>query len=394
MSEWKKCKLGELCRDISYGYTESASFEPIGPKFLRITDIVPGRVNWATVPYCKISHANREKYKLQEGDIVIARTGATTGYTYTIKPSDLIHDVIFASYLIRYRMDNQKADPFYIGHLLTSTSWKGFVDGIIGGSAQPGISAKRFADFEISIPPLPEQRAIAGLLSSLDDKIDLLHRQNKTLEAMAETIWQKMFVEEAKDTWITVAVKDMINILSGFAFKSSDFVDNGKYRLITIKNVQDGYLDLSRTDYLGVIPEGMPDYCFLQNGDILLSLTGNVGRCCLVNEENLLLNQRVAKLQARNVRDSAFTYIMFRQKTMRSILEELAKGTAQANLSPVETASYEIQIPPDDLLKNYSEEATPLIKKVLNNFNHIRTLSRLRDTLLPKLMSGEVRVRA
>ena len=393
MSEWKEFNLGEICSDISYGYTESASLEPIGPKFLRITDIVPGRVDWETVPYCKISSEKRIKYQLQNGDIVIARTGATTGYTYTIKPADMKHDSVFASYLIRYRVNTKKAEPFFIGHLLTSTMWQGFVEGILGGSAQPGANAKQFADFEILLPPLPEQHAIAGVLSSLDDKIDLLHRQNKTLEGMAEALWRKMFVEEAHETWEMVLVKDVINILSGFTFKSSDFVDDGRYRLITIKNVQDGYLDLSRTDYIDVIPGRTPDYCLLQSGDILLSLTGNVGRCCLVNEENLLLNQRVAKLQARNIRDWAFTYIMFRQASMRSVLEELAKGTAQANLSPLETANYEIQNPPDDLLEKYSAEATPLIEKVLNNFNQIHTLSRLRDTLLPRLMSGEVRVK-
>ena len=284
-----------------------------------------------------------------------------------------------------------KIDPFFLFYSIKKLFE--YFESIAHGAIFNTVIGSSLRETSISLPPLQEQRAIANMLSSLDDKIDLLHRQNKTLEGMAEALWRKMFVEEAKETWITASVKDMINILSGFAFKSSDFVDSGKYRLITIKNVQDGYLDLSKTDYLGVIPEGMPDYCFLQNGDILLSLTGNVGRCCLINEEDLLLNQRVAKLQARNVRDSAFTYIMFRKKTMRSILEELAKGTAQANLSPVETARYEIQIPPQDLLENYSEEATPLIEKVLNNFNHIRVLSRLRDMLLPKLTSGEVRVK-
>jgi type I restriction enzyme S subunit len=136
----------------------------------------------------------------------------------------------------------------------------------------------------------------------------------------------------------------------------------------------------------------LPYYCLLEIGDILLSLTGNVGRCCLVNEENLLLNQRVGKLQARNIRDWAFIYIMFRQASMKSALEELSKGTAQANLSPIETANFEMQAPPDCLLEKYSRVVTPQINKVLINFHHIRTLTRLRDALLPKLMSGELRV--
>ena len=79
MSEWEKTTLADLCSDISYGYTESAKQEKIGPKFLRITDIASERLEWSNVPYCSISESDFEKYKLLPGDIVIARTGATTG---------------------------------------------------------------------------------------------------------------------------------------------------------------------------------------------------------------------------------------------------------------------------------------------------------------------------
>jgi type I restriction enzyme S subunit len=82
---WKKVKLGEICKDISYGYTASAKSNPLGPKFLRITDIVQERINWDEVPYCKIDEKKAEKYKLKIGDIVIARTGATTGYNKIIR---------------------------------------------------------------------------------------------------------------------------------------------------------------------------------------------------------------------------------------------------------------------------------------------------------------------
>ena len=88
MSEWKEIKLGDISTNISYGYTESANSKPVGPKFLRITDIASERLEWNKVPYCPITKENLEKYLLKIGDIVIARTGATTGATYTIKPKD------------------------------------------------------------------------------------------------------------------------------------------------------------------------------------------------------------------------------------------------------------------------------------------------------------------
>ena len=113
-SEWKITSLNEISKDIAYGYTESASREPIGPKFLRITDIVGG-LNWSTVPYCKISDANLKKYQLEIGDIVIARTGATTGTTEIIKEKT---KAVFASYLIRYKIDEQRAIPLFISYVL------------------------------------------------------------------------------------------------------------------------------------------------------------------------------------------------------------------------------------------------------------------------------------
>jgi len=188
MSEWKEYKLADLCEAINYGYTASASLEAVGPKFLRITDIVPQRVNWSEVPYCLISQDEHQKNKLEKGDIVIARTGATTGFNYMFN-DDV--DAVFASYLIRYRINKKIALPLFINYALKSHLWIGFVEGIIGGSAQPGANAKMFGEFEINLPSLTEQRAIASILSSLDDKIDLLHRQNKTLEQLAETLFRQ-----------------------------------------------------------------------------------------------------------------------------------------------------------------------------------------------------------
>ena len=179
MSEWKETTLTEISSEISYGFTASANTAAIGPKFLRITDIVPDRINWQSVPFCEANEKEKNKYKLLIGDIVIARTGATTGYNKIIK--NLEYDAVYASYLIRYRIDSDKAYPFFIGHVLQSTNWFNFIDSVAGGSAQPGANAKLLGSYELMLPPLPEQKAIAGVLSSLDDKIDLLHRQNRTL---------------------------------------------------------------------------------------------------------------------------------------------------------------------------------------------------------------------
>jgi type I restriction enzyme S subunit len=278
----------------------------------------------------------------------------------------------------------------YLYFVLTSDKYQDLLFNTGAGSGQPNLSPEMILDIEIPAPEYQDQLAIAEVLSSLDDKIDLLHRQNKTLESLAQTLFRQWFIEEADESWNVGSIRDLVDVLSGFAFKSSEFSEDGEYRLVTIKSVQDGYLDLSRTDSLNSIPARMPNYCFLRSGDILLSLTGNVGRCCLVNEDGLLLNQRVAKLSPKNKRDRAFTYAMFRQSRMKNTLEELAKGTAQLNLSPIEMADMSLSLPPESLLETFAESVNPVLDKLLKNKDQIKTLGLMRDSLLPKLMSGEV----
>lgn len=261
-----------------------------------------------------------------------------------------------------------------------------------GSSGRQRVSKEAFDNLYLILPSLDIQRRIASILTSLDDKIDLLRRENATLEAMAETLFRQWFVVEAKEEREEGKLGDIVDVKSGFAFKSSSFVDFGLYRLITIKAVQDGFLTLENADYISEIPDNIKDYCLLKEGDILLSLTGNVGRCCLVDRERLLLNQRVALLCAKDNKNWAFVYTLFRMQSMKSKLEEMAKGTAQPNLSPIELSNMQFEIPPTKLLEGFSDAATPLLKKALSNNKQIQALIETRDGLLPRLMSGEINV--
>jgi type I restriction enzyme S subunit len=381
---WKKCKLGEICCDVSYGYTESASLDPIGPKFLRITDIVPGRVNWETVPYCKISSENHLKYQLQEGDIVIARTGATTGYNYTIKSGDIKHDSVFASYLIRYRVDKKKAAPFFIGHLLTSTVWQGFVEGVLGGSAQPGANAKQFADFEILLPPLSEQRAIAGVLSSLDDKIDLLHRQNKTLEGMAEALWQKMFVEEADPGWKKGKLGDELTITMGQSPPGSTYNED-KQGMVFFQG---------RAEFDFRFPETRL-YCtepkrFAKRGDTLVSVRAPVGDINMAFEDCCIGRGLAA---VRHKRDY-ISYTFYKVRSLRDEFDSFEQqGTVFGSIGKDDFNNIDTFIPSEKAIGEFEHTAKPMDDKIFTNSIQIRTLSRLRDTLLPKLISGEVKAK-
>jgi type I restriction enzyme, S subunit len=322
---------------------------------------------------------------LNKGDIIISARG-TVGVIATIGRSMAFNQ---SCYGLRAKED--LTINGYVYYLLKNAV-ANFLQRSHGGVFDT-ITQNTFKEIDIDLPPLPEQKAIAEVLSSLDDKIDLLHRQNKTLEGMAQVLFRKWFVEEAKEDWEEKPLGEITEVLSGFAFKSSDFVDDGQYRLVTIKNVQDGYIDLTRLSTLASLPQRIPEYCQLKIGDILLSLTGNVGRCCLVTDKNLLLNQRVAKLKPKNLRDRPFVYFYLRQQSTRNKLEHMARGTAQLNLSPVETGKMKIKTPPEKIFLEFANVANDYLDKILHNYSQIRTLENLRDTLLPKLMSGAVRVK-
>ena len=189
--KWDYVILREICELVNYGYTASAKPEPIGPKFLRITDIVPDRVNWSSVPHCEIDETKLSKYRLEKGDIVIARTGATTGYAKRIREN---REAVFASYLVRLRV-SANHDSQYVGFVIESENYKHFIQQNIGGTAQPQANAQVLTSFPIPLPPLATQRKIAAILSNYDDLIENNTRRIKILEEMADTIYREWFVE-------------------------------------------------------------------------------------------------------------------------------------------------------------------------------------------------------
>ena len=274
-------------------------------------------------------------------------------------------------------------------------------------TAVPIINKSSFSNYEVEVPNLKKQEKIASILSSLDDKIELNRRINGNLEQQAQALFKAWFVdfEPFKDGkfvdselgktpagWKVGLLNELIELQSGFAFKSDTFVEEGEYRLITIKAVQDGYLDISGASYINEVPIKMPHYCFLQIGDMLLSLTGNVGRVCLVGYNNLLLNQRVAKIKPIKEMDRMFAYTLFRRDEFKNRLIYLAKGTAQLNLSPIETIKQKVIIPPRHILNRYGTIANIMYDLILEKIQENIVLTEQRDTLLPRLMSGELNV--
>jgi type I restriction enzyme S subunit len=287
-----------------------------------------------------------------------------------------------------------------------------------GAAAVPGLDRNVLHKVRVPfIEDIDTQNKIASILSAYDDLIENNNQRIKLLENMAEEIYKEWFVrfrfpgyKEAAfldkegiqgthgikgaipEGWDKRPIKDIVDIISGYAFKTEFFEEDGDYGLVTIKNVQNGFFVTKTTDYIKELPKNIKDDIFLKDKDILLSLTGNIGRICLVYGDNYLLNQRVAKLKPKTKDLFEYVYLFFRSDFLRMTLENYSNGAAQQNLSPVDTSELKFITPPDGLLEKFSDITKSFFDEIIILLKKNQILQDTRDLLLPRLISGKLSV--
>ena len=382
LAEWKETAILEII-DIIGGGTPKTS----------IADYWNGEIPWLSVK--DFNNDNRYVYDtekhisdlglnnsstklLQRDDIIISARG-TVGEIAMI-PYPMAFNQ--SCYGIRAKAGTDKSFLYYLLKYKIADLKR-----MTHGSVFDTITRDTFANLIVSLPPYEIQRGIASVLMLIDDKIECNSRINDNLEQQASAMVDQYFESVSS----TVSFSDIMSFESGFAFQSSTYLPNGQYRIITIKNVQDGQIDTTGAAYIDELPQRMKSGCLLQVGDALLSLTGNVGRTGIVCENGLLLNQRVAKIVPHRKELLPLLYFIFRQPSMKTQLESIAKGTAQLNLSPVETLKLSVPYDVDVSLK-LANALAPIYQAVIANNQQSLILASIRDLLLPKLMSGEIDV--
>jgi type I restriction enzyme S subunit len=185
---WRNGVLGEVC-ETQYGYTETATQQIVGPKFLRITDIVNDSIDWSKVPYCPISESELKKYKLGLGDIVVSRTGANIGWAKQIKGE--IPDSVFASFLIRIKAKDADMQ-WMIGHLVESSDFKAFVAANQQGSAQPQANANILVKFPLIIPDTDSLQLYNLQVLPINRMLCLKEHENSKLSELQSLLLAKM----------------------------------------------------------------------------------------------------------------------------------------------------------------------------------------------------------
>ena len=400
MSEWQDIVIEELCSEITDCVNKTApSVDYVTPyKMIRTTNIKQGRINLDEVRY-----VTEETYKTwirrgapQLEDIILTRE-APVGEVGMIRTSE---KVFLGQRTMMYRADRTKADPYFLYYAFQTEAVQEQIHSAGMGSVVEHVRVPDAKKFKINTPPLPEQKAIASVLSSLDDKIDLLHRQNKTLEAMAETLFRQWFIEEAKEDWGLESLGHHIQTINGVSYKSSE-LNPSNIALVTLKNFgRNGGL---RTDGFKEFTGAFKDSQIMEDGDIAVahtdltqdaSLIGNpIYTLNLLNYDKLVISMDLVKVNlTSNTLTKCFLFHLLKSSDFKDHALACSNGSSVIHLSKKALPSFQFKYPPAERIFSFTNLVEPMDQKIQKNLMQIQTLEKLRDTLLPKLMSGEVRV--
>jgi type I restriction enzyme, S subunit len=379
MNGWKEYRISNFC-DITRGGSPRPIHDflsEIGTPWVKISDATESgnRYIERTKEFIKPEGELRSRV-VYPGDFILSNS-ATPGLPRFMKIRACIHD---GWLLIR---NIKGVDELFLYYLLLTEREALLIQG--NGSIFTNLKTEILKEHKVLLPPLPEQKAIASILLSLDDKIDLLHRQNKTLESMEETLFRQWFVEEAQDDWEEGKIPDEFDYVMGSSPPGDSYNEVGEGFPMYQGNA-DFEFRFPKKRVFTTDPKR-----FAKKYDTLISVRAPVGAQNMAKEKCCIGRGVSAFRYGRN--KDYYTYTYFKLKSlMREIQSFNDTGTVFGSINKADFEGFDIVIPPNELVDKFEKTAKYLDAKVISNTFQIDTLEKLRDTLLPKLMSGEVRV--
>ena len=327
------------------------------------------------------------KSKLFGGEIIISNVGINVGTVFKCPKLKYKMSLAPNSIMVKFRGNND----FYF-HWLRSFKGQSMLKSIVTGSAQPKFNKTNFRDIYVPVPPLDIQNKIAALLNVIDDKIELNNRINNNLEQQAQALFNEKILNNPKQG----CIGDYCSIKSGFAFKSSWWQNSG-VRVIKIKNIEFSELNLHECSYVSEDKISIAKDFVVKGGDLLIAMTGaTIGKFAIVPhvDEILLVNQRVGKffLGDNPLEKLPFIYCTLKQPEVVSEIINRGQVSAQPNICGKDIMSITCTYPDENIIANFNNICRPYFEKIIMNQYENTRLSALRDTLLPKLMSGEIDV--
>ena len=386
-SEWTIKKLSDI---VDFNPRETIKKGTIAKKIPM--DVL--RPFYRDIPYY-VEACFSSGMKFRNGDTIMARITPCLENGKTAQVSILNDgEVGFGSteYIV-FRAKEGIADKDYLYYLVCSPEVRELaIKSMVGSSGRQRVQTDVVKNLEIDVPPLVEQEKIGSLLKLFDDKIALNDRINNNLLEQALTLYATHFSSVDKNG----CIGDYCAVKSGFAFKSSWWTNNG-VKVIKIGSINQDNLNLLECSYVDEDKADKAKDFVVKAGDLLIAMTGaTIGKFSMVpySSEVLLVNQRVGKFFLGNhpVKKLPFIYCTLKQPEVYNEVVNRGQGSAQPNISASDIMSIPCVIPSQDVINDFNDAAQPLFDLIISNQRENQQLSELRNTLLPKLMSGELDV--
>lgn len=427
--EWDEVRLGDLSEVITKGTTPTSlgfRFADTGINYVKSESITfDGSIDRSK--FARIdeeTHIALKRSQLKEGDVLFSMAGVYIGKTAVVPKDILPANTNQAVGIVR--LDQTRAHPRFIDYFLRNPSYNLYLNNLVSQSAQPNLNLTEIRNLPIALPPLIEQEAIVAVLGALDDKIELNRRMNATLEAMARALFQSWFVDfdpvRAKldgrkpvgmdeataalfpdsfqdsplghipNGWYTISLYDAAQWVNGAAFKNEDFCAAGHgLPVIKIAELKGGISTQTKWSQREAGPDKIID-----TGDLLYSWSGSPDtslEAFLWSGGRGLLNQHIFKVISQTAEEKRFIYYLLQY--LRPVLVETARNKQTTGLGHVTIADMKrllVCMPRTEVLAAFGRNVTPIFDKAFTNILESSTLATLRDTLLPKLLSGELRL--
>ncbi|WP_323593968.1 restriction endonuclease subunit S [Aliarcobacter butzleri] len=370
MSSWRECKLWDVA-EVKGGKRlpkgELLTTEKTPHPYIRITDFDGHKINLSAIQYVTEEvQKSISRYIVNKQDIIISNVG-TIGLCAKIP--DELDNANLTENCVKLVFDKNKIDTNFLYYHLISPDTQELINSLDVGSTQPKLPIYNIQKIDISLPPLEEQKAIAEVLCSFDDKIDLLHRQNQTLESLAQTLFRQWFIEEAKEEWEEVTLSDVMELKYGKDHK----------------HLNDGKIPIYGSG--GIMRYG--NTAIYENESILIPRKGTLSNIFYVDEPFWTVDTIFwSKINSEKISGKLLFEFL---KTLN--FSNMNVGSAVPSLTTKVLNEISFALPSLEEQEEFKQYTDNAWDKVKQNKKQIQTLENLRDTLLPKLLSGEVRVK-
>ena len=388
MSEWQKYKLG-VVYSFSSGLSKSSDQFGYGFDFLTFKDVfnnyfLPDKLT----ALVNSTEKERQTCSIKRGDVFLTRTSETDDELgmSSVALKDY-PNATFNGFTKRLRpIGNVEIYPEFVAYYFRSPRFRANIVGMSSITTRASLNNSMLAELPLLLPNYEEQVRIATILKSLDDKIELLHRENKTLEAMAETLFRQWFIEEAKEDWEEISLTKVANFLNGLACqKYPPKNEIEKLPVLKIRELSNGIGDDSDWATTDIASEYI-----IHAGDVIFAWSASL-MVKIWDGEDCILNQHLFKVTSYKY-PKWFYYLWCKHHLNEFIAIAQSHATTMGHIKRSDLESAIVLIPSSKELMMMNEQMDGMLRKIENNNRQLQTLIKVRNGLLPKLMNREISI--